>query len=221
MDTSTDEVQLDEVGGYFAPPRTGRAALAIAVTVGVVLLLLVVVLFTRKGADEKATYTPLQDKPVPEVKGTTIDGSSYDIDEHRGRWVVVNFFATWCVPCQQEHPELTSFARRHLQDGKADVVSVVFQDDPAKVRAYFAQNGGEWPVIVGSDTDFALAFSITGVPESFIVDPYGIVRARLIGGVTSTGLDAEIGELDAALFQGSTATAPAASGPTTSSAVGR
>jgi cytochrome c biogenesis protein CcmG/thiol:disulfide interchange protein DsbE len=210
--TSTDDAPPDEVGGYFAPPRAGRAALYVAVPVGIVLLLLVVVLFTRKGADEKATYTPLQDKPVPEVKGTTIEGSTYDIDEHRGRWVVVNFFATWCVPCQQEHPELTSFARRHLQDGKADVVSVVFQDDPAKVRAYFAQNGGEWPVILGSDTDFALAFSITGVPESFVVDPFGIVRARLIGGVTSAGLDAEIGRLDAALFGGGSSSASSGAG---------
>ncbi|MGI8662508.1 MAG: TlpA family protein disulfide reductase [Acidimicrobiales bacterium] len=190
----------DEVGGYFQPPHKGRAALYVAVPVAVVILLLVVVLFTRKGADDKATFTPLQDKPVPEVKGTTLDGSSFDIDALRGRWVVVNFFATWCVPCQQEHPELASFARIHAQKGDAEVVSVVFQDDPAKVRAYFAENGGEWPVVLGSDTDFALAFSITGVPESFLVDPSGIVRQRLIGGVTSVGLDTEIAALTERLF---------------------
>ena len=190
----------DEVAGYFQPPRKSRAALYVAVPVGLVLVLFVVVLFTRKGAEDKATFTPLQDKPVPEVKGTTIDGQPYDIDSYRGRWVVVNFFATWCVPCQQEQPELASFARIHQQKGDADVVSVVFQDTPDKVKAFFATNGGEWPVVVGSDTDFALAFSITGVPESFLVDPSGIVRERLIGGVTSVELDSEINRLTQILY---------------------
>jgi cytochrome c biogenesis protein CcmG/thiol:disulfide interchange protein DsbE len=190
----------DEVSGYFAPPKKSRAALYVAVPVGLVLLLLVVVLFTRKSADDKADYTPLQDKPVPEVTGTTLDGQSYDIDTYRGRWVVVNFFSTTCVPCQQEHPELLSFARIHQQKGDAEVVSIVFQDDPDKVKAFFATNGGDWPVIDHSDTDFALEFSITGVPESFLVDPSGIVRKRLIGGVTSVGLEDEINLLTQQLY---------------------
>src|SRR4051812_35191356 len=194
----------DEVGGYFAPPKKSRAALYVAVPIGLVLVLFVVVLFTRKSADDKASYTPLQDKPVPEVKGTTFDGQSYDIDSARGRWVVVNFFATWCVPCQQEHPELLSFSRIHQQKGDAQVVSIVFQDDPDKVKAFFATNGGDWPVIEGSDTDFALSFSITGVPESFLVDPSGIVRQRLIGGVTSVGLEDEINLLTQQLYPAAT-----------------
>jgi len=198
--TDTDDEVDREVEGYLTPGRTGRAALYVAIPVGVIVLLLVGVLFTRHSAEDKAAFTPLQDKPVPEVKGTTLDGTSFDIDDYRGRWVVVNFFATWCVPCQQEHPELASFARRHTQAGDAEVVSLVFQDDPAKVRAYVAQNGGEWPIILGSDADFALAFSITGVPESFLVDPSGIVRARLIGGVTSVGLDDTINALTLKLY---------------------
>ncbi len=210
-----DDAPADEVGGYFEPPRKRRAALFTAVPVGVVLLLLVVVLFTRKSADDKTAYTPLKDKPVPEVVGTTLDGQSFNIDEYRGRWLVVNFFATWCVPCQQEQPELLSFYRRHAQAGDAAIVSIVFQDDPAKVKAYFEKNSGGWPVIVGDDSRIALDFSITGVPESFLVDPAGIVRARLIGGVTSAGLDGEISALTAELFPDATSVAststPAAS----------
>ena len=190
----------DELAGYFEPSRKGRAPLFIAITVGIVLLLLVVVLFTRKAADSKTAFTPLQDKPVPEVTGTALNGAPFDIDQYRGRWLVVNFFATWCVPCQQEHPELVSFARRHEQAGDAEVVSFVFQDDDTKVRQYFATNGGEWPVVVGDESRIALDFSITGVPESFLVDPAGIVRARLIGGVTSNGLDAAINDLTEKLF---------------------
>jgi cytochrome c biogenesis protein CcmG/thiol:disulfide interchange protein DsbE len=76
----------------------------------------------------------------------------------------------------------------------------VFQDEPNKVRDYFRDNGGEWPVITSDEGRIALDYSVTGVPESFLIDPAGIVRARLIGGVTSDGLDNQLNALTLALF---------------------
>ena len=107
---------------------------------------------------------------------TTLDGDSFDLDRLRGQWVVVNFFATWCVPCRQEHPELVSFHRRHTQAGDAAVVSVVFDDDHGEVQDFFDANGGTWPVVVGDEGQIALDYGVSGVPESFLVDPTGVVR---------------------------------------------
>lgn len=193
---------MSEASTYAAPPRRGRAALFVAVPVALVVVVLVTVLYTRSSATDKKAFTPLQDRPAPRIQGITLDGQAYDLDSYRGRWVVVNFFATWCVPCQREHPELVSFSRRHGPSGAddADVVSVVFQDDPAKVRDFFERNGGEWPVITSDEGAVALAYSVTGVPESYIVDPAGIVRARLIGGVTAIGLENVIGSQNARLY---------------------
>jgi cytochrome c biogenesis protein CcmG/thiol:disulfide interchange protein DsbE len=191
---------MSDAAGYLEPPRRGRAALFVTIPIAIVLVVLVAVLFTREPATDKKAVTPLQDRPAPAITGTTLDGAAYDLDAYRGRWVVVNFFATWCVPCQREHPELRTFASRHLQAGDAEVVSVVFQDEPNKVRDYFRDNGGGWPVITSDEGRIALDYSVTGVPESFLIDPAGIVRARLIGGVTSVGLDNQLNALTLALF---------------------
>ncbi|MEY2570541.1 MAG: cytochrome c biosis protein CcmG, thiol:disulfide interchange protein DsbE [Acidimicrobiaceae bacterium] len=203
---------MSDASGYLQPASKKRAALFVAVPVAVVLLVLVIVLFTRKSADDRAAFTPLQDKPAPAIAGGTFDGKTYDLDAYRGRWVVVNFFATWCIPCQAEHPELVSFALRHAQLGDAEIVSVVFQDDVQNVKDYFAKNGGDWPVLTSDDGRIALDYSVTGVPESFLVDPAGIVRERLIGGVTSVELDSEINRLTLQYFPTASTASSSSSG---------
>ena len=95
------------------PPRKGRAALFVTVPLAIVMVLLVGVLITRKSAADRADYDPLTGKPAPEIVGTTLDGKPFNLDQYRGEWVVVNFFAQWCVPCQQEQADLVAFNQRH------------------------------------------------------------------------------------------------------------
>jgi cytochrome c biogenesis protein CcmG/thiol:disulfide interchange protein DsbE len=162
-----------------APPRARRAAVFVAVPLAVVMLLLIVVLVTRKSAADRADFNPLVDKVAPSIVGTTLDGKPFDIDDLRGKWVVVNFFATWCVPCQQEHPYLVSFDRRHTQAGDAQLISVVFSDDVGSVRDFFTKNGGDYPVVDGDQGRMALEYSVIRPPDTYIIDPLGIVRARI------------------------------------------
>lgn len=179
--------EADSFEEEIARPR--RVALYGAIGVGVVLLLFIGMLATRKPATDRVVGTPLLDKLAPAITGITITGATFDLDRMRGEWVVVNFFATWCIPCQQEHPELLSFSRRHALLGDASVVTVVFGDTPDEVRAFFAEKGGDWPVVVGDEGRIALDYGVAAVPESFLVDPAGFVRAKIVGGVTSAGLD--------------------------------
>jgi cytochrome c biogenesis protein CcmG/thiol:disulfide interchange protein DsbE len=162
-----------------APPRKRRAALFVAVPLALVMVLLVVVLVTRKSAADRADFSPLIDKAAPEIVGTTLDNKPFNVDQLRGEWVVVNFFATWCVPCQQEHPYLVSFDRRHSQSKDAQLISVVFNDDISAVRDFYAKNGGDYPVVNGDQGRMALDFSVIRVPDTYIIDPFGIVRARI------------------------------------------
>jgi cytochrome c biogenesis protein CcmG/thiol:disulfide interchange protein DsbE len=169
--------------------RRSHGARWAAIGVGVVLLVLIGVLATARTLDSKGISSKLLGQPVPPVTGETIDSGRFDIDDQRGRWVVVNYFATWCVPCQQEHPELVEFAERHAATGDAEVVSVAFSDEPDRIRKFFADNGGEWPVIAEDENRTALQFGVTGVPESYVISPDGIVVAKFEG-VTADGLDA-------------------------------
>lgn len=171
--------------------RRGHGARWAALAVGAVLLVLVAVLATSRTLDSQGISNKLLGQPVPPVVGDTIDGGRFDIDEHRGKWVVVNYFATWCVPCQQEHPELVEFAERHAAANDVEVVSVAFSDEPDRIREFFAANGGDWAVIADDENRTALKFGVTGVPESYVVSPDGIVVAKF-NGVTADGLDAVI-----------------------------
>jgi cytochrome c biogenesis protein CcmG/thiol:disulfide interchange protein DsbE len=182
-----------------APPvKRSRPALWIAVALAVVLGLLIAVLATRDNAATRLVRSPLVGHPVPALTGTTVDGSrTYAIDDHQGEWVLVNFFATWCVPCQQEHDDLARFAKFHEADGDASVVSVVFDDTPARVKQYFAQRGGTWPV-VRDDGALATAFGVARVPESYLVAPNGVVVAKITGGVTYDFLQEQLAKFGSA-----------------------
>jgi len=191
-----------------APPSRGRATRWIAVALAVIVLLLVVVLVTRKSATERADFDPLENKTAPAIEGTTLDGKPFNLDSLRGEWVVVNFFATWCVPCQQEHPDLLSFAQRHAQAKDVQLISVVFGDDASAVRDFFAKNGGDWPVVNGDQGRVALDYSVIRPPDTYIIDPLGIVRARIPRPVAnSQELDQRIAELSEQLY-GSASSGP-------------
>lgn len=184
-------------------PRRRGPIFFVALGVAVVLAVFVVVLATREPSQDRRADSPLVGEVAPPVRGVSLTtGDEFDLDSLRGQWVVVNFFATWCVPCRVEHPELLSFSRRHAQIGDASVVSVVFDDEPGEVQQYFEDNDSTWPVIDGSGTGVALDYAVAAVPESFIISPTGYVVAKVTGGVTSVGLDQLIDQLSGAESDG-------------------
>lgn len=167
--------------------------LIIAGIVGVAVLGLVAVFAISPDSTEDDASSPLVGQVAPELVGTTMTGGEFDIDDHRGEWVLVNFFATWCPPCVEEHPELIRFAEQ--SDGVAQVVSVAFDDTEVDaVETFFAENGGDWPVITSGAGGASLDYGVKKLPESFIVNPAGVVVAKVNGGVTAQQLTDLIAE---------------------------
>jgi len=184
-------------------PRRGRMVLLISLVTAVVLAAFVFVLATRDPATDRETKSPLLGKVAPALSGETLDGGTFDIDDYPGRWVVVNFFATWCVPCRTEHPQLDAFDRAHRDRGDAVLVSVIYDDKTDDARDFFAENGGDWPVVVDGRGRLPVAYGVSGVPETYLIDPDGRVFVKLIGGVTKEGLEQLMDEWEQARVAGS------------------
>lgn len=177
-----------------AARRRGRLAAVVAASVAVPLVGLIAVLATRPLATTKLAESPLVGQPAPDVRAPTLDGGDFRLAGMRGRWVVVNFFATWCVPCREEHPDLVRFHQRHTQLGDAEVVGVIYDDSPEAVRRFRSREGGDWPMLLDPDGGIALDFGIAGVPESFVIAPDGVIVARIVGGIRDDELEAVVVE---------------------------
>lgn len=174
------------------PPNGSRSALVASGVIAVLVALIVAVLATRDPSTERATQSLLIGRLAPATAGTTLDGDHVSIDDHRGRWVVVNFFASWCTPCREEHPQLNAFDVAHRAKGDAVLIAVTFDDDAEKARRFFDDHGGDWPVIDDPENSIAVAYGVAQVPETFVIAPNGTVVKRYAGAITRSALDALI-----------------------------
>lgn len=182
-------------GEAAAPSRRRPVAPFIALAVALVLGALFAVLASAEGGSNETAESNLIGRPAPEVRGTTIDGRPFDLARRKGSWVVLNFFTSTCVPCQREHPELIRFAEQQASlgtDGAELYTVATGREERQPIEAFFDDNGGEWPVVYDVDGAIAVTFGIALVPETWVIDPNGYVRARIITTVTAAGLAATI-----------------------------
>lgn len=163
-----------------------RLAIAVAV---VVLGAFVLLLVSAKRPSERSVL-PGRAAPDAERSFPTLEGGQLRLADLRGRYVVLNFFASWCVPCEREHPQLVRFQQRHAAAGDATVVQVLFNDRPEAARRFAAERGdGGWPVLVDAGGRFALDYGVTAPPETYLVDRQGIVLAGVKGEITEAVLE--------------------------------
>lgn len=165
-----------------------RPALLAALVVGAVVAVLVVLLATREPSTDRVASSRLIGEPAPGVDGEVLLGDDFDLGTS-DRWVVVNFFATWCGPCIEEHPELRAFEEEHSRSGDARVVSVVYDDQTTEVVDFFERNGGDWTVFDSDQGRTAVDWGVAKVPESYLVAPNGLVVERFVSGVTRDQLN--------------------------------
>jgi cytochrome c biogenesis protein CcmG/thiol:disulfide interchange protein DsbE len=173
-----------------------RIAPFISLAVAGVLAALFIVLANGKADKPDTTSSFLLGKPAPAVISATLDGKSFDLSRRKGSWVVLNFFQSTCLPCKAEHPELVAFAAQQagIADG-AELYTVVKDDSDAAVSKWFAEQGGSWPIVKDDNGSISTDFGVAQVPETWIIDPSGIVARRYPGAITADFLAAELQRL--------------------------
>lgn len=148
-----------------------------------VTAILAVVFASRFGTDPALSESPLLGEPVPAVTLPRLVGEgAVDLGAYRGRILVVNFFASWCLECRLEHDALVAAASSFAESG-VQFVGVAYQDDPVDALE-FLDTEGISPVteyLVDEGSRAAIAFGVFGIPETYFVDPEGTVVGRIIG----------------------------------------
>lgn len=140
----------------------------------------------------KSLTLEAQPGPAPTTPFVDAAGKTHTLAEFKGKAVVVNLWATWCAPCVQEMPTLAKLASETKGQPVAIVpISLDREDDRANAQSFIAKRP---PLPFYNDPKFALAYALQppaqGLPTTFLIDPSGVVRARVAGGADWSGPDA-------------------------------
>ena len=185
-----DAVADDEVDVLLA--RTRRrgfrwrwtaVALVVAVVVGWAF-----VAGRSLGRDPRQVRSALLGKPAPAFRLPTLDGGTVDSADWRGEVVVVNFWASWCVPCREEAPELEAFAQR-WQDRGVRLVGIAYNDEASEAAAFRDRHRLTYPQALDPGGRAAIDFGVFGVPETYVIAGDGTVMAKLLGAVDAATLE--------------------------------
>ena len=159
----------------------------IALTGAVAFVGLLAFGLVAKGGETIAVGEPAPDAPIPRLDGT----GTVSIADFSGQWVLINFWASWCKPCEEESPAIEAFS---TENPDLVVLGINAEDNSVDANAFIDEYGLTWEM--GKDTgDRVEAYGLIGFPESFLVDPDGNLALIRRGPVDATFLEQEVAPL--------------------------
>ncbi len=159
------------------------------VSTGLLVALAAVVFPVCSAAAPKTAAKP---KPVaPAFSLTDLDGNKISLVEFKGKVVLLNFWATWCAPCQAEVPRFVEWQNKYRQQG-CQVIGVSMDDAPDPVRNFYQKFNVNYPVAMGDETVAKAYGGILGLPVTFLIGRDGRVLAKYSGITDLASLEQEI-----------------------------
>jgi cytochrome c biogenesis protein CcmG/thiol:disulfide interchange protein DsbE len=138
--------------------------------------------------------TPLIGNPAPAWHLETLEGDSISLDELRGKVVLLNFWASWCVPCRAEHSVLIQAASEWPEED-LEVIGIVYDDSRRNAQRFLDQLGNAWRHVLDPGSRTAIDYGVHGVPESFFIDREGRIGMKYIGPLTWNAVTTNVDSL--------------------------
>ncbi len=145
--------------------------------IGAALLLFIV--FTA-GCDQLAAPQAEVGKLAPTFTLSDLNGKRFDLKSLRGKVVFINFWATWCPPCIEELPSM-EMLNNSIPESSFQMLTILYNDKAEIAEAFAKKQGYTFPILVDPNTTVGKTYGITGVPETYIIDPEGILREKFLG----------------------------------------
>ena len=134
-------------------------------------------------------------QPAPAITATALDGTQVDLSTLKGKPVIVNFWASWCVPCREEFP---LFQQKLAELGPTDgleILGVLYKDEPEMAQRFLSDVGEAWPTVADPDGVLADAYRVVAPPQTYFIDADGILQAIHIGQVDAEDFDAQYAKI--------------------------
>jgi len=133
-----------------------------------------------------ASHAETANKPTLQV--TTLDGAKFDLAAQRGKWVIVNFWATWCSPCIKEMPDISRFVTSRSDVG---AIGLAYgEEEPADIRAFIAKHPVQYPIAaVPTDNKLPGFGAPKALPTTYLIAPDGSIAKKFMGPITMEELE--------------------------------
>lgn len=142
-----------------------------------------------------AKAPPLEEGPAPLFELKKVDGQLIKLSNLKGKFVILHFWATWCVPCIKEMPEFEK-AHQAFKGSKIKILAINLGESKKKVDKFIQAYHLSFPVLLDKLGNVSAKYQVTGLPVTYFIDPDGFIRDKIFGGeITQTIIEKKINQI--------------------------
>ncbi|CDN37105.1 redoxin domain-containing protein [Bacillus thuringiensis] len=137
-------------------------------------------------------------KSAPDFTLTKLDGTNVKLSDLKGKKVILNFWATWCGPCQQEMPDMEAFYKEHKENVEILAVNYTPSEKGGgeeKVSNFAKEKGITFPILLDKNIDVPTAYKVITIPTSYFIDTKGVIQDKFIGPMTQKEMEKRVAKL--------------------------
>ncbi|QFQ27324.1 redoxin domain-containing protein [Bacillus thuringiensis] len=137
-------------------------------------------------------------KSAPDFELTKLDGTNVKLSDLKGKKVILNFWATWCGPCQQEMPDMEAFYKEHKENVEILAINYTPSEKGGgaeKVSNFAKEKGINFPILLDKNIDVTTAYKVITIPTSYFIDTKGVIQDKFIGPMTQKEMEKRVAKL--------------------------